>query len=63
MAQKTKCSICGDYYWGYGNNALPINDGFCCDICNDYVIAERLKIVNRMAQEIVNEMEQAGNGN
>ena len=55
MAQKTKCSICGDYYCWYGNNALPINDGFCCDVCNDYVIAERLKIVDRM--------EQAGNGN
>lgn len=38
------CSICGNQYKRYGNNALPINDGRCCDKCNnDIVIPERIK--------------------
>jgi len=56
-----KCSICkGDIekkymtnlegdrvmYWGKGNNAQPINDGRCCDDCNDtVVIPQRIKNV------------------
>lgn len=45
-----KCSICNNpievngYGWKYGNNAQPINDGRCCDLCNFmYVIPARLK--------------------
>lgn len=45
-----KCSICSEiikpnsFGWKYGNNAQPINDGRCCDICNyKYVIPARLK--------------------
>lgn len=40
-----KCSICGDeMYDEYGNNAEPINDGLCCDYCNDnVVIPERIR--------------------
>ena len=36
MAKKTKniCSICGQEYYGYGNNAQPINNGRCCNECN-----------------------------
>ena len=54
----TKCSICeenleeqkhpktGDIFWIKGHNAEPINDGRCCDICNDtIVIARRMKIM------------------
>mgnify|MGYP006306835477 CR=1 FL=1 len=42
-AKKTKCSICGNEYYGYGNNAHPINDGMCCDGCNiDKVIPARM---------------------
>ena len=39
-----KCSICGEPIFGYGNNAEPINDGLCCDVCNiEKVIPARLK--------------------
>lgn len=27
------CSLCGQHYSGYGNNAYPANYGRCCDIC------------------------------
>lgn len=37
------CSICLNYFDGYGNNAEPINHGECCDKCNQLVIIERLK--------------------
>ena len=53
-----KCSICednleeqehpitGEIFWNKGHNAEPINDGRCCDICNDtIVIARRMKIM------------------
>lgn len=37
------CSICGKFYEGFGNNADPINEGRCCDACNDmYVIPQRI---------------------
>jgi hypothetical protein len=37
------CSICGgpNERWntrGYGNDAMPINDGRCCNQCNDMVV-------------------------
>jgi len=38
------CSICGQPYSGDGNEAEPLSDGFCCDVCNDrYVIPTRLE--------------------
>jgi hypothetical protein len=37
------CSICKKSYIGYGNNALPVNSGRCCDDCNlQVVIPQRL---------------------
>lgn len=34
-----KCSICGDEMEEeYGNNAQPVNDGECCDRCNQEVV-------------------------
>ena len=39
----TKCSICGEEFKGFGNNAEPINNGRCCDECNADVIIARLK--------------------
>lgn len=33
-----KCSICGDKYVGFGNNADPVNKGRCCDLCNTKVV-------------------------
>lgn len=38
------CCICGKEYTHWGNNALPISDGRCCDVCdNTSVIPERIK--------------------
>ena len=43
-----ECSICGGdiahhshegrVYWTLGHNAQPVNDGRCCDNCNDTVV-------------------------
>lgn len=32
------CSICHNIYFGFGNNAQPVNDGRCCDHCNSTVV-------------------------
>jgi hypothetical protein len=40
------CSICNEDFEGFGNNAEPINDGRCCDDCNNLVIMERIKELN-----------------
>lgn len=47
-----ECSIChreiekkyhnGKMYWDSGHNAQPINDGRCCDACNEVVVAVRI---------------------
>ena len=37
-----KCSICNENFEGFGNNAEPINDGVCCDDCNNLVIRRRI---------------------
>ena len=46
MAEQAKiCSICKKEYFGWGNNAQPVNDGRCCDNCNtEKVIPARLAI-------------------
>lgn len=50
-----KCSICNGPLasaaqeaigWHLGNNAQPINNGRCCDACNGFVIAARMKRLN-----------------
>ncbi len=33
-----KCSICGKFFDGWGNNAWPISDRICCDRCNLLVV-------------------------
>ena len=41
MSQETlvpRCSICGELYHGIGNNAEPVNNGRCCNTCNDLVV-------------------------
>ena len=38
-----ECCLCGKYIEGYGNNAMPLVDGRCCDECNLLVIKERIK--------------------
>ena len=35
------CSICGGPIIGFGNNAQPVNDGLCCDRCNERVVCPR----------------------
>ena len=38
------CCICGALYYGFGNNALPVKNGRCCDRCDDkYVIPARIE--------------------
>ena len=32
------CSICQKPFTGFGNNAYPINNGRCCNWCNDTVV-------------------------
>ena len=43
------CCICGRTYTHWGNNADPVKNGRCCDICNNlYVIPARIdEIQNR----------------
>ncbi len=31
---RTFCSICNGTFKGHGHNAMPINNGRCCDNCN-----------------------------
>jgi len=33
-----KCCICGKEIKGYGNSALPLVEGVCCDHCNNFVV-------------------------
>lgn len=48
MDDKHICSICGKKFYGFGNNAEPVNDGICCDKCNqDVVIPRRLADLNK----------------
>ncbi len=49
-----KCSICNQDIkkeasgWDQGNNAQPINDGRCCNGCNNkIVIPSRIVIMNK----------------
>ena len=40
------CSICNDELIDWGNNAEPVNDGRCCDMCNQtIVIPRRMKLM------------------
>jgi DNA-directed RNA polymerase subunit RPC12/RpoP len=39
-----KCIICGKEFKGKGNNAMPLANGRCCNICDSKVIMERIKL-------------------
>lgn len=52
-----KCSICGQNYEGYGNNAQPVNAGRCCDKCNATIV------VPRRMQDHIDRKEKNVNGN
>ena len=52
-----KCSICfntigiDDDGWDGGHNAQPVNDGRCCEACNEMVVlkARLQQLADRMA--------------
>ena len=48
MGRRYRCCICGEVYWGEGNNPEPYKQvGKCCDNCNlVYVIPARLKQID-----------------
>ena len=33
-----ECCICSLEYIGYGNNATPVKEGRCCDVCNSFKV-------------------------
>lgn len=38
------CVICKSRFKGYGNNAQPVKEGVCCDLCNTVrIIPARIK--------------------
>ena len=41
--KKNRCVLCGYEYAGYGNNAMPLRMGRCCDACNLLVTHKRLR--------------------
>lgn len=45
------CSVCQNWYTGFGNNAQPINDGRCCDECNRLVLVARINRLHRREAE------------
>ena len=52
------CSICGQDIkptscgWDQGNNAQPVNDGRCCDNCDQKVVLpERMKEVDKFMKQ------------
>lgn len=56
MTKKTRrCSICGWTYTGFGNNAFPINDGRCCDDCNDLVVRRRINDIMAIREQVRND--------
>ena len=50
---KEKCVFCGKIImFGYGNNAMPLKSGRCCDKCNyGKVIPERVRLYKKDVEE------------
>jgi hypothetical protein len=38
VRQPDVCSICQITYYGWGHNAQPVNNGRCCNVCNDTIV-------------------------
>ena len=54
--EKKVCCICGKEYEGYGNNAEPYKEGYCCDGCNmKFVIPDRLNKAKKPNNESLKE--------
>ena len=48
-----KCCLCGKESIGYGNNAMPVKKGRCCDDCNmTYVIPFRFITLNAQPNDV-----------
>jgi hypothetical protein len=47
-----KCVICKKDAGKFGNNAIPLAYGRCCDKCNLLVIAKRLEKLKRDTMEV-----------
>jgi len=44
------CDICKGTYIGYSNNAWPlVDDGLCCDACNDLVLTARINNMRKLS--------------
>jgi len=52
-----RCCLCGKSFKGFGNNAMPIKEGVCCDKCNaEKVVTERIKRIKEQEAEMVKQM-------
>lgn len=48
----SKCCICHRSFIGYGNNAQPYKDGYCCNECNNnFVIPKRIELYFNSLEE------------
>jgi hypothetical protein len=43
--ENKQCSICFRHFTEFGNSAWPINNGRCCNVCNDNVVIPRQRSV------------------
>lgn len=49
--EENVCSICFKEFKGFGNNAMPVNEGRCCDECNrTVVLTARINRVRSMSK-------------
>jgi hypothetical protein len=52
VKMENNCSICLRRFMEFGNNAWPINNGRCCNVCNDnVVIPARIRMQRRKETE------------
>lgn len=54
--EKLKCCLCDSVIYRYGHNALPLEDGRCCDNCNwTKVIPYRIAVLTNREKREENE--------
>ena len=54
---KRQCDVCGEDYYGYGNNAFPVADGFCCNRCNAaYVLPARIALTSGKLDPVIDDL-------
>lgn len=67
--QEQVCCLCGETFVGFGNNAYPLAEGRCCDLCNNKVILERIRfmqisdLAKMAATKVTNEVIEANKKN